>query len=106
MHDRSADPRVLAEPSQRSDNRTIRPSALWEGGDMSRSRATPLLATCVGWFLLAVPGGRAAEDRFGDTLPPAASARLGTARWRSPLRDGSGYARVCFSPNSKVVACV
>src|SRR5262245_45358329 len=44
-----------------------------------------------------------ALDRHGDPLPPAALARLGTVRWRSPLRDGSGFARVGFSPDGRVV---
>jgi WD40 repeat protein len=46
------------------------------------------------------PAGR---DLYGDPLPPLATARLGTIRWREPLRSGSGYAKVAFSPDGKLV---
>jgi WD40 repeat protein len=53
----------------------------------------------------AAPGnqGPPRVDRHGDPLPAGAIARLGTIRWRQPLRDGSGFARVSFSPDGKVL---
>jgi WD40 repeat protein len=47
--------------------------------------------------------GPARVDRQGDPLPAGAIARLGTIRWRQPLRDGSGFARVSFSPDGKTL---
>jgi WD40 repeat protein len=33
-------------------------------------------------------------------------ARLGTIRWRQPLREGSGFAQLVFSPDGKILASV
>jgi WD40 repeat protein len=46
----------------------------------------------------------AALDRHGDPLPELIVARLGTVRWRQPLRDGSGLVRVAISADGKLVA--
>lgn len=44
-------------------------------------------------------------DAQGDTLPPFAVARLGTARWRSAIRDGHGSAALSYSRDGKWLAC-
>jgi WD40 repeat protein len=80
-------------------------------------RAHHILGCVTTWLILldfaigapAIPvalgeNGSAGLDRQGDPLPEAAIARLGTTRWRDPLRDGSGFARVIASPDGKLVA--
>src|SRR5262245_59188279 len=77
---------------------------------MGQRRQRALLAVTLALFLAAglvqADPPEPPTDRHGDPLPPHAVARLGTVRWRSPLRDGSGFARVCFSPDARVVASV
>jgi WD40 repeat protein len=52
-----------------------------------------------------VPACRAAPaDALDDSLPDLAVARLGTTRWRTNLRYGSGFATINFSPDGNIVA--
>lgn len=43
-------------------------------------------------------GQTQAVDRFGDPLPPFAVARLGSVRWRQPLRNGFGFKTAALAP--------
>src|SRR5205807_987826 len=48
----------------------------------------------------AKPGKRLAVDLYGDALPPAAVARMGTVRFR----HGNDVNVVCFSPRGDLIA--
>jgi hypothetical protein len=66
--------------------------------------ALPLLVV---WITFAEPSQRCwagATDEYGDPLPEFAVARLGTTRWRSNLRYGSGFSMVAFAPDGKTIA--
>ena len=59
------------------------------------------------WFTLTDPShvcGAEATDDYGDPLPEFAVARLGTTRWRSNLRYGSGFATLAFAPDGITIA--
>jgi WD40 repeat protein len=73
----------------------------------------PLLVLCLAlpllvlWITFTDPAQRCragATDDYGDPLPEFAVARLGTTRWRSNLRYGSGFSTLVFAPDGKTIA--
>jgi WD40 repeat protein len=70
-----------------------------------RGQAT--LSLLILWITAAEPSQRCwagATDDHGDPLPESAVARLGTTRWRSNLRYGTGFSTLAFAPDGDAVA--